>query len=36
MNDLFALHSSAHVLRYGDAPPWGERVRAQPFITACR
>ena len=33
---LFALHSSAEVLRYWDAPPWSERARAQPFITACR
>ena len=35
-NDLFALHSSAYVLRYWDAPPWGERARAERFITACR
>ena len=28
-NALFALHSSAHVLRYWDAPPWSERVRAE-------
>jgi ribosomal-protein-alanine N-acetyltransferase len=35
-NDLFALHSSAYVLRYWDAPPWSERVRAERFITACR
>jgi RimJ/RimL family protein N-acetyltransferase len=34
--DLFALHSSAHVLRYWDAPPWSERARAERFITACR
>ena len=33
---LFALHSSAYVLRYWDAPPWSERVRAEQFITACR
>lgn len=33
---LFALHSSAHVLRYWDAPPWGERRRAERFIKACR
>ena len=33
---LFALHSSAHVLRYWDAPPWSERARAERFITACR
>src|SRR5258708_391216 len=35
-NDLFALHSSAYVLRYWDAPPWSERVRSERFITACR
>jgi ribosomal-protein-alanine N-acetyltransferase len=35
-DDLFALHSSAHVLRYWDAPPWGERARAERFIAACR
>src|SRR5260370_8388378 len=35
-NDLFALHSSAYVLRYWDAPPWSERVRAERFITASR
>ncbi len=35
-NDLFALHSSAYVLRYWDAPPWSERVRAERFIAACR
>jgi hypothetical protein len=35
-NDLFALHSSAYVLRYWDAPPWSERLRAERFITACR
>jgi len=34
-NDLFALHSSAYVLRYWDAPPWSERMRAEWFITAC-
>ena len=35
-NDLFALHSNAHVLRYWDAPPWSERVRSERLITACR
>jgi RimJ/RimL family protein N-acetyltransferase len=34
--DLFALHSSAYVLRFWDAPPWSERVRAVRFIAACR
>jgi ribosomal-protein-alanine N-acetyltransferase len=33
---LFALHTSARVLRYWDAPPWSERARAGRFITACR
>jgi len=33
---LFALHSSAYVLRYWDAPPWSERARAERFITACQ
>jgi RimJ/RimL family protein N-acetyltransferase len=35
-DDLFALHSNAYVLRYWDAAPWSERVRAGRFITACR
>jgi RimJ/RimL family protein N-acetyltransferase len=26
----------AYVLRYWDAPPWSERLRAERFITACR
>lgn len=33
---LYALHSSASVLRYWDAPPWRERARAERFLTACR
>ena len=33
---LFAVHSSAYVLRYWDAPPWTERERAERFIAACR
>jgi RimJ/RimL family protein N-acetyltransferase len=33
---LFALHSSAHVLRSWDSPPWRERARAERFIAACR
>jgi [ribosomal protein S5]-alanine N-acetyltransferase len=33
---LFAMHSSAYVLRYWDAPPWSERARAERFITACQ
>ncbi|MFD7768105.1 GNAT family N-acetyltransferase [Streptomyces sp. NPDC059787] len=33
---LFALHSSAHVLRYWDSPPWTERARAERFIAMSR
>jgi RimJ/RimL family protein N-acetyltransferase len=33
---LFALHSSAYVLRYWDTPPWTEPGRAERFIAACR
>jgi RimJ/RimL family protein N-acetyltransferase len=33
---LFALHSNPRVLRYWDAPPWSERVRAERFVTDCR
>ncbi|MGW6197295.1 GNAT family N-acetyltransferase [Kribbella sp. NPDC055110] len=35
-NDLFAMHSSAYVLRYWDSPPWSERERAGRFIAACQ
>ena len=35
-NALFDLHGSASVLRYWDAPPWTEPVRAERFIAACR
>ena len=35
-NDHFALQSNPHVLRYWDAPPWTDRVRAEKFIAACR
>ena len=35
-DSLFTLQSSAHVLRYWDAPPWSEPSRAQRFIAACR
>jgi ribosomal-protein-alanine N-acetyltransferase len=30
------LHSNANVLRYWDAPPWGDPLRAEQFIAACR
>jgi ribosomal-protein-alanine N-acetyltransferase len=33
---LFALHSSAHVLRYWDAPPWSDPERAERFVAGCR
>jgi len=33
---LFALHSSAHVLRYWDAPPWSDPARAERFLAGCR
>lgn len=35
-NALFDLHSSGHVLRYWDGPPWSERERAERFIAGCR
>ncbi|MGW2865228.1 GNAT family N-acetyltransferase [Streptomyces sp. NPDC001205] len=35
-NDLFALQSSAHILRYWDSPPWTDRSRSEKFITTCR
>ncbi|MFG1676902.1 GNAT family N-acetyltransferase [Micromonospora sp. NPDC049282] len=35
-DDLFALHSNAHILRYWDSPPWREPVRAERFVAACR
>jgi len=33
---LFALQSSAHVLRYWDSPPWTDPARAESFISASR
>ena len=33
---LFALHSSARVLRYWDSPPWTERTRAERFLAVSR
>ena len=33
---LFALHCNVNVMRYWDAPPWSERVRAEQFVAACR
>ncbi|BBC98534.1 N-acetyltransferase [Streptomyces rochei] len=36
VDDLFALQSNAHILRYWDSPPWTERSRAEKFIASCR
>jgi RimJ/RimL family protein N-acetyltransferase len=33
---IFALQSSARVLRYWDAPPWTERTQAERFIRVSR
>ena len=33
---LYAMQSSAHVLRYWDAPPWTERDLAAKFIAKCQ
>ena len=33
---LFAMHSSTHVMRYWDSPPWTERARAERFFAMCR
>ena len=33
---LFAMHSSAHVLRFWDAPPWADRTRAAEFVARSR
>ena len=35
-DDLFALHSDAHVLRYWDSPPWSDPARAGRFIAGSR
>jgi [ribosomal protein S5]-alanine N-acetyltransferase len=35
-DDLFALHSNAHVLRYWDSPPWDDRARADRFLAVSR
>lgn len=35
-DDLWALHSDAHVLRYWDSPPWTDRARADRFLATCR
>ncbi|MFC5017644.1 MULTISPECIES: GNAT family N-acetyltransferase [Streptomyces] len=33
---LYAMHSSTHVMRYWDSPPWTERTRAERFVSVCR
>ncbi len=33
---LYAMHSSAYVLRYWDSPPWTDRDRALTFLQKCR
>ncbi|MEU3401118.1 GNAT family N-acetyltransferase [Streptomyces filamentosus] len=33
---LYALHGSAHMMRYWDSPPWSEPARAQRFLAVCR
>jgi len=32
---LFSLHSSAHVMRYWDSPPWTDRSRTDWFLARC-
>jgi ribosomal-protein-alanine N-acetyltransferase len=34
-DDLVALHSDAHVLRYWDSPPWEGPERADGFLATC-
>lgn len=34
-DDLWALHSDAHVLRYWDSPPWTDPARADRFLATC-
>ncbi|MET8669500.1 GNAT family protein [Streptomyces tendae] len=33
---LYAMHGSAHVMRYWDSPPWTDRARADRFLAMCR
>ncbi|ASR37955.1 GCN5 family acetyltransferase [Prauserella marina] len=35
-DDLFALQSNAHVLRYWDSPAWKDRSRIARFMNGCR
>lgn len=34
-DDLFALQSDAHVLRYWDSPPWVDRASVTRFLAGC-
>jgi len=34
-DDLFALNSDAHVLRYWDSPPWTDRASIARFMAGC-
>jgi ribosomal-protein-alanine N-acetyltransferase len=34
-DDLYTLHSDAHVLRYWDSPPWSDHTRAERFVATC-
>jgi len=33
---IYALQSDPRVLRYWDAPPWSDRVRAERFLASCK
>jgi RimJ/RimL family protein N-acetyltransferase len=35
-DDLFALQSNPHVLRYWDSPPWVDRASVERFLAGCR
>lgn len=34
--DIYALQSNAHVLRYWDSPPWTDRSSIDRFLAGCR
>ena len=35
-DDIYALQSDAHVLRFWDSPPWTDPARADQFLARCR
>ena len=35
-DDLYALQSNAHVLRYWDSPPWTDRASVARFMAGCQ